>query len=142
MARVGASPRAPCGASASRELSASRPAFVLASSTVYAIAVPLLIVLRVLVAIALILQGGIGASAYVSMGHHCAMAGHHGGQAPKCPCCPAKSLADCADACTTVAALPCGVPAIHVTLPPAPRWIERARYVEGSIDTPLRPPIA
>jgi len=118
------------------------PVFVLAPGTAYAIPVPLRIVLRVLIAFALILQGGIGASAYASMGHHCAMAGHHDGKAPKCPCCPAKSLADCADACVTVAALPGGMPSIHATLSPAPPSIERPHCVEGSIDTPLRPPIA
>jgi hypothetical protein len=99
-------------------------------------------VLRVLVSIALILQGGIGAAAYASMGHHCTMAGHHDGQTPKCPCCPAKSLADCADACMIVAALPAGVPAFNVTVPPPPSPIERPLFVEGSVDTPLRPPIA
>lgn len=103
---------------------------------------PLRIVLRLLIAVALILQGGIGAAAYASMGHHCTMAGHHDGQAPKCPCCPAKSLADCADACMTVAALPGDVPVFRVTLPPAPPSIERPRFANGSIDTPLRPPIA
>jgi hypothetical protein len=100
------------------------------------------VALRALVAIALILQGGIGAAAYASMGNHCTMAGHHDGQAPTCPCCPAKSLADCADACMIVAALPAGVPAFNVTLAPAPPSIEQLRRIEGAIDTPLRPPIA
>jgi hypothetical protein len=101
------------------------------------------VVLRILIAIGLILQGSIGATAaYASGGHHCAMSSHHDGQPAKCPCCPAKSLADCADLCMTIAAMPDAMPAFGVTLAPAPAQIERARFVGASIDTPLRPPIA
>jgi hypothetical protein len=99
--------------------------------------------LRCLIAIALILQGGLGASAaYAAIGHHCNMAGHHDGQTPKCPCCPAKSLVDCADACMTVAALPDVSTAVAVTLAQSPPPIERPQVVAAPIDTPLRPPIA
>lgn len=100
------------------------------------------VLLRLTIAIGLILQGGMGATAaYASGGYHCAMAGHHGGT-HKCPCCPAKSIADCADACMVIAALPAATIAITPSLAPAPPAFERPGFVAVSIDRPLRPPIA
>jgi len=101
--------------------------------------------LRLLIAIALILQGGMGATvAFASgpNGHHCHSSMSHDGQAPKCPCCPAKSFGmSCADMCMTVAALP-SIPAAFnpsgISISPP---IERPRLVIATIDTPLRPPI-
>jgi hypothetical protein len=98
--------------------------------------------LRVIIAVSLLLQGGFGASfAQAAVGHDCGMSGHHHGQAPKCPCCPAKSLGDCADMCVTVATLHDAAPTFVVApaLPSSP--IERPRFVAASIDTPFRPPI-
>jgi hypothetical protein len=103
------------------------------------------IALRLLIAVALLLQGFVGATAAFAAGpsgHHCHSSMSHGGQVPKCPCCPAKSFGtSCADACTTVAALP-SLPAAFnpsVTLISPP--IERLRLIVAAIDTPLRPPI-
>jgi len=104
------------------------------------------IALRVLIALALLLQGGVGATAAFASGpagHHCHSSTSHDGQAPKCPCCPAKSFGmSCADMCMTVAALP-STPAEYdpsvVSISPA---IERPRLVFAAIDPPLRPPIA
>ena len=104
------------------------------------------IALRVLIALALLLQGGVGATAAFASGpagHHCHSSTSHDGQAPKCPCCPATSFGmSCADMCMTVAALP-STPAEYdpsvVSISPA---IERPRLVVAAIDPPLRPPIA
>jgi hypothetical protein len=104
------------------------------------------VLLRLVIAIGLILQGGIGATAAFASppgGHHCHASMSHDGHAPKCPCCPAKSFGmSCADMCVTVAALP-SLPAAYRPLslsmsPPR----ESARLVISPIGTPLRPPIA
>lgn len=120
--------------------------FVLHRQTFYANAVPVRLALRILIAIALILQGGVGATAAFASGpsgHHCHSSMSHDGQAPKCPCCPAKSFGmSCADACMMVAALP-ALPArftLSVTSVSPP--IERTPLIVAAIDTPLRPPIA
>ena len=101
--------------------------------------------LRFLIALALILQGSVGATAAFASGngHHCNSAVSHGGQAPKCPCCPAKSFGmSCADACVAVAALPT-IPATFVfALASTPAPIERVMFIGAAIDTPTRPPIA
>jgi hypothetical protein len=103
------------------------------------------IALRVLIAIALLLQGGIGATAAFASGpngHHCHASMGHDGQAPKCPCCPAKSFGmSCADACMTVAALSALPPTYKLPLVSISPPIERTRLVISAIDTPLRPPI-
>jgi len=101
------------------------------------------ILIRFVLAVGLILQGGIGATAaYAASTHHCSMS-HHDGEAPKCPCCPAKSLGmSCADACMAVAALPASPPAFQLDIAPTLHSIERPRCVSASIGTLLRPPIA
>ncbi|HKP66232.1 MAG TPA: hypothetical protein VJX31_06370 [Casimicrobiaceae bacterium] len=101
------------------------------------------IVLRILIAIGLVLQGSVGATAaYAASQHHCTMSGHDHGQAPKCPCCPAKSLLGCADICATVAALPETARALAVAPPSTPPAIETQRVVAAAIEMLLRPPIA
>lgn len=101
------------------------------------------IALRVLIAIGLILQGMAGATAADAMTkHHCNMSTHHDGGAPKCPCCPAKSAMTCADLCATIAAMPDVVQLPVVPIAPARYAVERPNLVAGSVDTPLRPPIA
>jgi hypothetical protein len=104
------------------------------------------IALRFLIAIALILQGGVGATAAFASGpngHHCHSSMSHDGQAPKCPCCPAKSFGmSCADACMIAAALPSLAAAFNLPVTSIPTPIERTRLVVAAIDTPLRPPIA
>jgi len=101
------------------------------------------VVLRILIAIGLVLQGSAGATAaYAASEHHCNMAGHHHGQAPKCPCCPAKSLLGCADICATVAALPETAPRLVLAPPSAPPAVESQRVVAAAIEMLLRPPIA
>jgi hypothetical protein len=104
------------------------------------------VALRILIAVSLFLQGGIGATAADASdmrGHHCHSSMSHHGQPPKCPCCPAKMFGmSCADACMTVAALPT-LPAMFrppaVSASPA---LEGPRLVAVAIATPLRPPIA
>jgi hypothetical protein len=104
------------------------------------------IALRFLIAVALILQGGVGATAAFASGpngHHCHSSMSHDGQAPKCPCCPAKSFGmSCADACMTVAALPSLPAAFNLPVTSISPPIERTPLVVAAIDTPLRPPIA
>lgn len=100
------------------------------------------IALRLLIALALILQGGIGATAaFASGGHHCHASMSHAGHASKCPCCPAKSSMSCADFCMTVAALPSIAAAFEPPVLSMSTPIESARPVVSPIDTPLRPPI-
>jgi hypothetical protein len=111
----------------------------------YAMPMGLRILLRVVIAIGLLLQGVVGSTAAFASdtsGHHCHSTMSHDGQAPKCPCCPAKSFVSCADACMTVAALPAvtltfNLPLISISPP-----IERTRLVAAPIDALLRPPIA
>ena len=103
------------------------------------------ILLRVFIAVGLLLQGGVGATAAFASGtngHHCHSAMSHDGQAPKCPCCPAKSFdMSCADACMTVAALPAVPMTFNLPLVSISPPIERTRLIVAVIDTPLRPPI-
>ena len=120
-------------------------AFVLQRKTSYA--KPMLrIALRLLIALALILQGGVGATAAFASGtsgHHCHSSMDHDGQAPKCPCCPAKSFGmSCADACMTVAALPSVPATFHLHVDSISPSIDRTPLVAAAIDMPLRPPIA
>lgn len=101
------------------------------------------IVLRVLIAIGLILQGMAGATAASAMAkHHCHMSSQHDGEAPKCPCCPSKSPMSCADMCSTIAAMPDTMQLAAIAVKPSPPAIERPHFVVAAIDTPLRPPIA
>jgi hypothetical protein len=104
------------------------------------------IALRVLIALALFLQGGVGSTAAFAStpsGHHCPSSMSHDGQAPKCPCCPAKSFGmSCADMCMTVAALPSLPASFRPPLTSVSAPIEPSRLVVSPIDTPLRPPIA
>jgi hypothetical protein len=104
------------------------------------------IALRFLIAVALILQGGVGATAAFASGpngHHCHSSMSHDGQAPKCPCCPAKSFGmSCADACMTVAALPSLAAAFNLPVTSIPPPVEQTPLVVTAIDMPLRPPIA
>jgi hypothetical protein len=103
------------------------------------------ILLRVVIAIGLLLQGGVGATAAFATGmggHHCHSAMSDDGQAPKCPCCPAKSFLTCADACMTVAALPVVTLTFNLPLVSISPPIERMRLIAAPIDTLLRPPIA
>jgi hypothetical protein len=103
------------------------------------------IALRALIAIALLLQGVGGATAAFASapsGHHCHSSMSHDGQAPKCPCCPAKSFMSCADMCMTVAALPSIATAFKLPVVSIPVPIEPTRLIISPIDTPLRPPIA
>lgn len=112
-----------------------------------AYAMPMLrIALRILVALALILQGGVGATAAFASGpsgHHCHSSVNHDGQAPKCPCCPAKSFGmSCADACMTVAPLPSLPAAFNLSIASISPAIERTPLIVAAVDPPLRPPIA
>ena len=104
------------------------------------------VLLRLMIAIGLILQGGVGATAAFASapgGHHCHSLQNHDGQTPKCPCCPAKSFGmSCADMCMTVAALPSPpAPFGHVSVSMSPP-LGSVRLVVSAIDAPLRPPIA
>jgi hypothetical protein len=104
------------------------------------------IALRLLITLALLLQGGVGATAAFASapsGHHCHSSMSHDGQVAKCPCCPAKSFGmSCADMCMTAAALP-SIPAVFkplvTSMSPA---IVRTLLVIAPIDALLRPPIA
>jgi hypothetical protein len=104
------------------------------------------IALRFLIAVGLLLQGGIGATAVYAAGaggHHCHAAANHDNPAPTCPCCPTKSLGmTCADACMTVAALPAFIPLFRLPLPTVSPSGETTPLVAASIAPPLRPPIA
>ena len=104
------------------------------------------VLLRVVIAIGLLLQGGVGATAAFASatnGHHCHSAMSHDGQAPKCPCCPAKSFGvSCADACMTVVALPAATVTFNLPIVSISPPIERTRLIAAPIDTLLRPPIA
>ena len=112
-----------------------------------AYATPVLrIALRVLIAVALLLQGGVGATAAFASapsGHDCHSSMSYDGQAPKCPCCPAKSFGmSCADICMTVAALPSVPAAFKPSVISMSTPIDTTRLVVSPIDIPLRPPIA
>jgi hypothetical protein len=101
------------------------------------------IVLRLVVAAALVFQGGMAANAAgAAPGHHCTMGMHHDGGAKKCPCCPAKSFADCGDLCLTAAPLPVAMSLVLPVPKIAPAPVAQARWIAASIDMPLRPPIA
>jgi hypothetical protein len=102
--------------------------------------------LRALIAFALILQGAAGATAAFASrpnSHHCHSSMSHDGQAPKCPCCPAKLFGmSCADACMTVAALPVIPITFNLQVTSISLPIETPRISGAVTDTPLRPPIA
>jgi hypothetical protein len=104
------------------------------------------IALRVFLALGLLVQGAIGASAAFAAGpdgHRCHSSYASGGHAKKCPCCPAKPAGmSCADFCTPVAA----VQALPVSLRLAPAQVshvsESEAIVAALLATPLRPPIS
>jgi hypothetical protein len=113
----------------------------------YAVVMLLRILLRCVIALGLLLQGGFGAGAAFAGApdahHHCHASMAHSGDAPKCPCCPTKStIVDCASMCAVVAMLPPTNMTFALILPsPAPAG-ENDRVVLAVIDTPLRPPIS
>jgi hypothetical protein len=104
------------------------------------------IALRILIAVSLLLQGGVGMTAAMasgSSGHHCHSSTSHDGHAPKCPCCPAKLFGmSCADACVTVAAVSALPLVFDLSVTSIPHDLKRAPLVVGAIEIPLRPPIA
>ena len=120
--------------------------FCVAPAKVLPYDMPLRILLRVVIAIGLLLQGGLGATAaYASSlhGHHCHSSASHDGRAPKCPCCPSKSFGmNCADACMTFVVLPALSASLDLPLGTISHPIVRTRLIVAAIDTPLRPPIA
>ncbi|HEX5124773.1 MAG TPA: hypothetical protein VFV97_16135 [Rhodanobacteraceae bacterium] len=102
--------------------------------------------LRFLLAVALILQGSVGAAAvYASgvAGHHCHPAASHGDHARKCPCCPGGTNgAACDDVCLSVAVLLDVPVAVCTATASSPLPVQRAYPVATEVDVPLRPPIA
>jgi hypothetical protein len=121
------------------------PTFVPNPKKFYPSGMPLRIVLRLLITIGLLLQGGVGATtAYAAgaSGHHCHPSAGHDGPARKCPCCPSRSPGmTCADACMTVAALPVSAAIFNLPVLSIAPSGEPTRMVVVSIDPPLRPPI-
>ncbi|HEY6893770.1 MAG TPA: hypothetical protein VI258_06365 [Rhodanobacteraceae bacterium] len=100
------------------------------------------IVLRVVIAFGLILQGMAGATAASATAiHHCHTSSQYDGGAPKCPCCPAKSPMSCADTCSITATVPAAIGLVAVAAESSLAVIERPRFLAAALDTPLRPPI-
>jgi hypothetical protein len=104
------------------------------------------IVLQLLIALALIAQGGVAAAAPLAPAsgkHPCGATMHHDRQTPKCPCCPRTSIdMHCGDLCMTLAALPSPPVQLAVRLAATPLRFVPGAVVATTIDTPLRPPIA
>jgi len=101
--------------------------------------------LRVVLALAILLQGSFGVgSAYAE-----ARSGHHGHASPtaeghpaKCPCCPKSSDVDCASFCALVA-LPAAISPVFPKIVAADAPVGgSARWIGAAVDRPLRPPIA